>query len=210
MARHQAATTSVATIGSSPSGRRTPRSCRTERASRPQTRWDWTLAVGMFSQALRSSITSSVSLCRRKTFQRGLIHRAWPQSSLLRWLRSGKAGFAHLPFNQQFRFEYWIVLKVLCCSLGDPVCVSSSKRDRNRWTGTPWSSMSWGQPSCWRKRPSPASLIPWWLTWSTGCRGITAYFHQPVVFYTVDFERIFVFWGFFPSFSTSRTSSSSP
>lgn len=43
-------------------------------------------------------MAASVSVRRRKTFQRGLIHRAWPRSSLLRSPRSGPgSGLAHGP-----------------------------------------------------------------------------------------------------------------
>lgn len=47
----------------------------------------------------------------------------------------------------------------------------SWRRGRSRWTVIPWSLMSCERPSCWQRRPTPASRTHSWPTWSTGFRG---------------------------------------
>ena len=76
------------------------------------------------------------------------------------WLVWLEAVFPFLSYTGYWTFSMIHLLPAL-----------SWRRDRSRWTGTPWSWTSWGRPSCWLRSPTPASPTPWWPTWSTGCRG---------------------------------------
>ena len=231
MARRRAGTTLAATTGSSPSGRRTPRSCRTGRGSRgQQTRWDrlffrW-LTVSK-SHHLPSDWTILQILC---TISQALTHDGIILLGEICVLCSFKGILPKVKLHYFFKKFPWTILVLMSLSslstdkrhskealftepghsnlscvswgkeqIGRPLSLppsdswlslllrsfwhlkltlglltispSSSRQGRSRWTGTPWSWMSWGRPSLWPRRPSPASPIPWWLTWSTGCRG---------------------------------------